>query len=61
MRVSLDGKDVEVDGKTVADFLSSASINPETVLVVRNKEVLLESDELKDGDRLELVKVISGG
>ena len=61
MRVFLENKEIDLEGTSVADVLSSVGINPETVLVVRNNEVLIESDELKEGDKLELVKVISGG
>ena len=61
MRIVLEGKELDISGGTVADMLNSAQINPETVLVVREREVLIESDELKEGDKLELVKVISGG
>jgi thiamine biosynthesis protein ThiS len=61
MQILFENREINVEGKVVSDFLSTIGINPETVLVVRNKEVLLESDELRQGDRLELVKVISGG
>ena len=48
-------------GKTVRELLRQAQVNPETVIVVRNDEVITESDNLEDRDHLELLSVISGG
>lgn len=46
---------------TVVDLLKSQNINPETVIVVRNGEVLTEKESLQDKDKIELLSVISGG
>ena len=47
--------------QTVKEILAQLSINPETVLVVRNKEVITEDEPLNDKDTLEILNVVSGG
>jgi len=54
-------KEVSIEGNTVLDLLNQLSINPETVLVVKNNEVLTEHEILSENDCLELLSVISGG
>ena len=54
-------ENVSFSGKTIAELLRLLSINPEVVLVVRNKEVLTLDQPLKNHDRVELLSVISGG
>lgn len=46
---------------TLRDLLIKLNVNPETVLVVRNNEVIIESVEIQDKDALEILSVISGG
>ena len=54
-------QDIAFAGKTVFELLTSLNINPETVLVVRNKEVITEDEAVRDQDILEILSVISGG
>lgn len=49
------------DGAVVAEALKKSKINPETVLVRRKDEIILETEKLKDKDNLELLSVVSGG
>ena len=46
---------------TVLELLQHLKINPETVIVVRNNEVITEKELLHDKDKIELLSVISGG
>ena len=46
---------------SVKELLEKLNINPETVLVVRNNEVITEDENLDDDDSLEILSVISGG
>ena len=48
-------------GATVKELLASLNINPVVVLVSKNNEILLESEELHDNDEIKLFSVISGG
>ena len=62
MKVKINGKKMEiVAGSAVADALKAAKINPETVLVKRNKTLIPQDEPLKENDSLELINVISGG
>ncbi len=52
---------IEFKGKVVLDLLQQLEINPETVLVTRNNEVLTEDIPLNPKDQLEILSVVSGG
>lgn len=55
-------REVEVDAPgTVAQVLESLDIIPESVLVIREGELLLKTDRLGADDVVELRPVISGG
>lgn len=46
---------------TVADLLKLLKINPVTVIVARNDELLLEDKKLNNNDKIKILSVISGG
>ncbi|MDX9990404.1 MAG: MoaD/ThiS family protein [Anaerolineales bacterium] len=48
-------------GMTLLSALKLINVLPEAVLAVRNGEMILEDEILKDGDVVKLVTVISGG
>ncbi len=52
---------ITLTGNSVQELLQQLKINPETVLIVRNNEVLLRDEILQDGESIELLSVISGG
>ena len=55
-------REVDVAGPTtVRALLEELGILPESVLVIRDGELLMRSDHLRADDRLELRPVISGG
>jgi sulfur carrier protein len=45
----------------VKTALQKLNLSPEAYLLVRDGELLNENDWLKDGDRVKIVAVISGG
>ena len=49
------------ENSTVSELLKSLNINPVTVIVSRNDELVLESEKLSDKDELKIFSVISGG
>lgn len=66
MKINLRLRDrersVEMKGKpTVSDVLEKLEINTETVIVKRGKDILLEEDEVLENEKLELIRIISGG
>lgn len=64
VKVKFRGKseNVELGGESnVENLLEKIEINPETVLVKRDKEIITEGENLKDRDSIELIRIISGG
>ena len=45
----------------VADLLKKLNINPVTVIVSRNNELILEDEKLNNNDEIKILSVISGG
>jgi uncharacterized protein (TIGR00269 family) len=64
MKVRLRNPDrtVELPGpRRVREVLAELSVDPDTVLVIRARELLTREDRLEDGDEVEVRPVISGG
>lgn len=55
-------KNIEIDSNvTVSGLLSLLKINPVTVIVARNNEIVMEDEVLKDKDEIDILSVVSGG
>ena len=64
MKVVLRNPDQELDvvgGRLVRDVLADLAIDPDTVLVIRDVELITRHDRVDDTDALEVRPVISGG
>jgi uncharacterized protein (TIGR00269 family) len=64
MKVRLRNPDREVEiagGRKVHDVLGELGIHPDTVLVIRERELLTREDRVGEEDLLEIRPVISGG
>jgi sulfur carrier protein len=62
VKLILRNAEVEVKpGMTLLSSLEKIGVLPESVIAVRNGEMILEDEILKDGDEVKLVSVISGG
>lgn len=62
VKLVLRGKEYEVKpGMTLLDSLKKIDVLSESVLAVRDGEMILDDEILKDGDVVKLVAVISGG
>ncbi len=60
--VVLRGKEISLPGNLfVHQILKRMGLNGESVLVVRDGEVITEDTRLRPGDRIRIVPVISGG
>jgi len=59
--VEREKKEHDINAISIDDIFSKLKINPETVLVVLNDELVTSKASLQDGDRVLLVSVISGG
>jgi sulfur carrier protein ThiS len=64
VRVKLRNPDRELEvvgDRTVRDVLAELAIDPDTVLVIRERELLTREDRVGELDLLEIRPVISGG
>ena len=62
MQIFVNGDKFDIDGNaTIRNALKSLGHNPEIYIVARNGEITHENERLQEGDRIELVKIISGG
>jgi sulfur carrier protein len=64
MKVKLRNPDRDVEvrgGRRLSEVLSDLRIDPDTVLVIRERELLTRDDRVGHEDRLEIRPVISGG
>lgn len=56
------GHEYEIrSGMTLLSSLKKLDIMPETVLAIRNGEMITEDEVLGEGERIDLIEVISGG
>ena len=46
---------------TVSQLLEKLNVNPETVIISKNSELVTENEKLTDKDDVKLLSVISGG
>ncbi|HEX6230394.1 MAG TPA: ATP-binding protein [Actinomycetota bacterium] len=64
MKIKLRNPDREVEvagGRKVREVLGELGIDPDTVLVIRERELVTREERLADGDVIEVRPVISGG
>lgn len=55
-------RNIELDvNSSVKDLLNSLKINPVTVIVARNDELIPENERLNNNDEIRILSVISGG
>jgi len=64
VKVRLRNPDRELDvagGRPVREILDELGVNPDTVLVIRDRELVTREVVLADADEVEVRPVISGG
>ena len=64
MKVRLRNPEREVEipgGRKVLAVLRDLDIDPDTVLVIRERELLTREDRVEEDERIEIRPVISGG
>lgn len=63
--VVINGKSMDVDGKTLKEYLEMANYNLRTIAVEWNEEIVTneqyEEIVLEDGDVVEVVSFVGGG
>lgn len=63
--VKINGKELNVAGNTVAEYLRATNYDPKRVAVERNGEIVPKAQYgetvLVDGDSIEVVSFVGGG
>ena len=63
--VKVNGTELDIAGKTVAQYLSTTNYDPKRIAVERNGDIVFKSRYdatiLQDGDSLEIVSFVGGG
>ena len=63
--VKINGEELNVAGKTIAEFLAATNYDPKKIAVERNGEIVFKSQYgetlLQDGDSVEVVSFVGGG
>lgn len=65
MQVKINGKQEDIDVKTVMELLKARNVEPEMVSVELNSQILDRKDyaatSIKDGDTIEFLYFMGGG
>lgn len=63
--VKVNGAELDIAGKTVAEYLATTNYDPRRIAVERNGEIVFKSQYgetvLAEGDSLEIVRFVGGG
>ena len=63
--VRVNGKSLDLAGKTVSEYLETTNYDPKRIAVERNGNIVFKSQYdatiLEDGDCLEIVSFVGGG
>ncbi len=63
--VKINGKELNVAGKTISEFLATTDYDPKRIAVERNGDIVFKSQYgeilLQDGDSIEVVSFVGGG
>ena len=63
--VKVNGKALDIGGKTLSEYLATTDYDPKRIAVERNGYIVFKSQYaetvLKDGDSLEIVSFVGGG
>lgn len=63
--VKINGEELNIAGKTIAEYLATTNFNPKRIAVERNGDIVPKAKYgetiLQDGDSLEIVRFVGGG
>ena len=63
--VKINGEELNIAGKTVAEYLATTNYDPKRIAVERNGDIVPKAQYgetvLKDGDSVEVVSFVGGG
>ncbi len=63
--VKVNGEELNVAGKTIAEYLATTNYDPKKIAVERNGDIVFKSQYsetiLQNGDSIEVVSFVGGG
>ncbi len=59
--IEKENRTENVKARNAKEAMKLLNVNPETVLIVKNNELILAEENLNEKDELKLLSVISGG
>ena len=63
--VIVNGEELDIAGKTVAEYLAATNYDPKRIAVERNGDIVFkaeyETTVIEDNDSLEVVSFVGGG
>jgi len=63
--VKINGKELNMAGKTIAEYLATTNFDPKRIAVERNGDIVPKAKYgetiLQDGDNIEIVSFVGGG
>ncbi len=63
--VKVNGEEIDIAGKTLSEYLSSANFDMQRIAVERNGDIVpraqYDKTTLADGDSVEVVSFVGGG
>ena len=63
--VKINGEELNMAGKTIAEYLATTNFDPKRIAVERNGDIVPKAKYgetiLQDGDSLEIVNFVGGG
>ncbi|MFH1211105.1 MAG: MoaD/ThiS family protein [archaeon] len=59
--IEREDKEIKIKAGTVKELLGKLKINPVTVIVAKNNELVTDDTKLTEKDEVKIISVISGG
>jgi len=63
--IKVNGVELDIAGKTIAEYLASTNYDPKRIAVERNGDIVpkakYDKTILQDGDSVEIVSFVGGG
>jgi sulfur carrier protein ThiS len=59
--IERENKRIKIKAKNIKEILEKLKIIPETVLIIKNNELVLDEEKINDNDEIKFLSVISGG
>ena len=56
-----ENKTRKINANSIEDIMNVLKINPETVLIARNNELVTKNAKIRDKDNIKFLSVVSGG